>query len=317
MADVRSLLREQRTLRRISHPHASYSATGTLTCVICRIPIKSDSLWEGHLRSSTHVTRSRQSHDASSAAPTESRKRKASEDEDVADKTKRPKATQPSPAIPKDFFDESAALEAPDEPHTSAATARPPSSEMASHPKRSRSPAPTSQSSHLPSDFFDSSAGAVAVTTSSRTAIDAAAAETVNEDEYAAFEREIAAAATAASNATISAAPVSAAELATRAIAEANVQEKEQANADIEDEQEDAVRRMEIEIDEMEELEERVKRLRNRREELRQRREKVGELAMGNGKNLNDVIPEGGDLDDDEDEDEDGDTFDDWAFRPV
>jgi hypothetical protein len=188
---------------------------------------------------------------------------------------------------------------------------------MASHPKRSRSPAPTSQSSHLPSDFFDSSAGAVAVTTSSRTAIDAAAAETVNEDEYAAFEREIAAAATAASNATISAAPVSAAELATRAIAEANVQEKEQANADIEDEQEDAVRRMEIEIDEMEELEERVKRLRNRREELRQRREKVGELAMGNGKNLNDVIPEGGDLDDDEDEDEDGDTFDDWAFRPV
>lgn len=65
MADVRALLRQQRAARRIDHPHAAYSDTGRLTCTVCNEPVKTESLWDTHLRSAGHRQRLQSSHQAS------------------------------------------------------------------------------------------------------------------------------------------------------------------------------------------------------------------------------------------------------------
>lgn len=57
MADVRSLLRQQRAARRIAHPHAAYSDAGKLLCTVCHEPVKAESLWDGHIRSTGHLQR--------------------------------------------------------------------------------------------------------------------------------------------------------------------------------------------------------------------------------------------------------------------
>ncbi|GAB1315483.1 hypothetical protein MFIFM68171_05693 [Madurella fahalii] len=66
MADVRALLRQQRAARRIEHPHAAYSDAGKLLCTVCREHIKTESLWDGHLRSAGHRQRLQSLHKASS-----------------------------------------------------------------------------------------------------------------------------------------------------------------------------------------------------------------------------------------------------------
>lgn len=57
MTDVRSLLRQQRAARRITHPYAAYSDAGKLLCVVCHEQVKVESLWVGHLRSPAHEER--------------------------------------------------------------------------------------------------------------------------------------------------------------------------------------------------------------------------------------------------------------------
>ena len=70
MADVRALLKSERATRQISHPHATYSTTGTLVCLVCHIQLKSESLWSGHLRSPQHAMRlQRMRTEAGAAAP--------------------------------------------------------------------------------------------------------------------------------------------------------------------------------------------------------------------------------------------------------
>src|SRR5579871_6145986 len=69
MADVRSLLRNERNARRISHPHATYSTTGTLVCLVCHIQLKSESLWNGHLRSAQHAMRLQRIRDGTLGRP--------------------------------------------------------------------------------------------------------------------------------------------------------------------------------------------------------------------------------------------------------
>ncbi|KAI4172764.1 MAG: hypothetical protein LQ343_003356 [Gyalolechia ehrenbergii] len=95
----------------------------------------------------------------------------------------------------------------------------------------------------------------------------------VDEDEWAAFQREIASpppepsALTAAAD--ISAAPITAAELAAQWREQASRQAKERAEAEVEGEKEDAARQLEEEFEEMAGLEDRVRRLREKREKLR------------------------------------------------
>ncbi|KAI2617760.1 hypothetical protein GGR54DRAFT_194991 [Hypoxylon sp. NC1633] len=57
MADARALLRAHRAENRIKHPHAAYSDAGKLLCKLCHEPVKSEALWEGHMRSANHKKR--------------------------------------------------------------------------------------------------------------------------------------------------------------------------------------------------------------------------------------------------------------------
>ncbi|OJD36650.1 eukaryotic translation initiation factor 4 gamma 3 [Diplodia corticola] len=140
----------------------------------------------------------------------------------------------------------------------------------------------------------------------------------VDEEEWAAFEREVAASppreppalAALKSAATIEAKPVTAEELAAQMENEQNRQ-RSRREEEMEAEKEDAVRHLEEEFDEMEELEQRVQRLRAQREALRQVRGQTEEAAIA-GVPSKAAEDEEDESDDDLDDDED---FDDWRFR--
>ncbi|KAI9925199.1 hypothetical protein ASPWEDRAFT_32502 [Aspergillus wentii DTO 134E9] len=148
--------------------------------------------------------------------------------------------------------------------------------------------------------------------------------QSIDEDEWAAFEREVAAPsrlpqapAAISAAATISAAPVSAEQLAAQ-------QEKEKESmsrtreAEAEGEREDAARFLEDEFDEMEQLEERVRRLKHKREELREKRaadEAEGHPSTITKSKQQDAEAASENADDDDDEDDDDDDWDNWRFR--
>jgi zinc finger protein 830 len=54
MSDVRSLLKQARETRRITHPYAKYTAQGALYCTACTQKIASENLWETHITSTQH-----------------------------------------------------------------------------------------------------------------------------------------------------------------------------------------------------------------------------------------------------------------------
>ncbi|KAI2780416.1 hypothetical protein F4815DRAFT_149566 [Daldinia loculata] len=57
MADARALLRAHRAENRIKHHHAAYSDAGKLLCKLCHEPVKTEALWESHVRSPNHRKR--------------------------------------------------------------------------------------------------------------------------------------------------------------------------------------------------------------------------------------------------------------------
>lgn len=138
--------------------------------------------------------------------------------------------------------------------------------------------------------------------------------QNVDEDEWAAFEREVAApsrlpaAAATASSATISAAPISAEEIAAQQ--ERDIATTSRAReAELEGEREDAARLMEEEFDEMDQLEERVRRLKHMREELRQKqaRDEMQDRPM--------VSEAQQEAESDSEDDEEDEEWDDWRFK--
>lgn len=323
MADVRSLLRSERASRRIQHVHASYSTSGALVCLVCHITLKAESLWELHLKSTDHVKRLHRLRDGKLENPPEAppptsitnggRKRKAGSEEELGQERK--KAKPAVEGVPADFFDggrEPAKPEASEDTKEERVAVQ----EEASGTAETQLAKP--QAAGLPPGFFDaSSKGAASATTA------------VDEDEWAAFERDVAtlpaetfvpSALTAA--ATITAAPLSAAELAARSTAEASTQ-KELKEAELEGEREDAARQLEDEFDQMEELEDRVRRLRAKREELRQKREGSAMMQMDTnggraGVVLNDderATENAGEDEDDDDDDDVEDEWEEWRLR--
>lgn len=138
----------------------------------------------------------------------------------------------------------------------------------------------------------------------------------VDEDEWAAFEREVAepsrtphAPAALVAEATISAAPITAEELAAQQ-GRAMASTARTREAELEGEREDAARLMEEEFDEMEQLEERVRRLKQQRESLRKTRaEQQAQSQPVSGAGEQDAA-ESESEDDDEDEE-----WDDWRFK--
>lgn len=252
MADVRSLLRTEQASRRISHPNLSYTKSGLLNCLVCNLIIKSESLWEGHLRSANHkknVQRA-QNGELQDINGTASKKRKMSDEaEDVRKKRKstgieqedvRPSTTQAA----EEELEPSA-----DNAHEDVAAGPPvPGDETASsipEPPPTETSVPTLPPPSGPPPQID-------------------------EEEWAAFEREVVPLAhqnrpADYASATISAAPISAAELA----AQTNAERQQRRDAEAEDEKAEEETRLVEEFEVMEGLEERVKRLKEKREALR------------------------------------------------
>ena len=238
MADVRALLAAERQSRRISHPHLTYSKTGALTCNVCGLNVKSEQLWSGHLKSLNH-RKNVQKISEPVARPAKRKIDSVEEDQGrernyEVDSRKKPKSAleskENSPPVPE--------REAPsEEPPTGTVNGETQPSQPDPTPN-GRSPS----TSQIPP------------------------AIEIDEDEWAAFERDVAEVAKPEfAAAVIEAAPVSAAELAVQQKTNAVQQREDDAEA----EKEDEGRRMEEEFDVMEEMEDRLRRLRTRREALR------------------------------------------------
>jgi zinc finger protein 830 len=89
MADARSLLRAHRAANRIEHPFAAYSDSGKLLCKVCREAIKSEALWENHIRSLSHCQRAAAASSAAekttTAAPETSHNKRKHDDAEAMD----------------------------------------------------------------------------------------------------------------------------------------------------------------------------------------------------------------------------------------
>ena len=297
MADVRSLLRSERVSRRIDHPNALYSATGTLECAVCHISVKSDvDVWNRHLKSTQHAMRAERLR-LSQRAPTNraeapasthettsgSKKRKASDDDEDSRKRNRPIIVPPG-----GFFGET--IEA----------------------NIKKTPPPPPDQLAMPTTKSEISQVDVALHTE----------ESIDEAEWAAFERDVATPplnnsvpSALLAQATISAAPVSAAELAAQEKAEERASGRETKEAEMAAEKEDAARLLEEEFDEMEGLEERVRRLREKREELRIMRDRANGSAVKveeqREKGRVEEMTEADNADQEQSEDEEHDV---WSF---
>lgn len=145
----------------------------------------------------------------------------------------------------------------------------------------------------------------------------------VDEDEWAAFEREVVAPtrmapAALAAAPTISAAPVTAEELASQKKQATLDNTSTAREAELEGEKEDAARFLEEEFEEMEQLEERVRRLKQMREELRSRRAADRPESNPGPNDVAAVEHKGagieGEANDEDDSDAD-DDWDDWRFK--
>lgn len=248
MADIRALMAQERQARRVNHEFATYTKSGVLMCSACQLNVKSETLWEGHLRSANHKTNVKRIHQAPRAVA----KRKiedvdeAQSDEDVdARKKLKPKSRVPS------------GVEVVAQSETSPLTDR-----TLREPQDS-----------IPTERIDENVVAVMqpaqpppTSTHGASVQQTQAVPQVDEDEWAAFEREVVPLTQPDfSGATISAAPVTAAQLE----AEAESERRRLRDAEAEDEKEEEGRRMEEEFDLMEEMEERVRKLKEKREALR------------------------------------------------
>lgn len=299
MADVRSLLKKEQSSRRINHPQASYSDSGKLLCTLCRIPIKTESLWSNHIKSAEHITRLEGMRKAATVQA--GRKRKADDDEDEGRKRARAEESEGD--------EEGPALNPVSE-----------ETDNTTHAIQMNAPGdPTSTSGSTPSKA---------------NVADIAPVAPIEEDpEWAALLREIDDTNTPVlpatvnyAQATISAAPVSAEEIAAQAREEQSTQQRGRRDAEIEGEKEDAAIALQDEFEEMEELEQRVRKLREKREALRlgPRAQEVESAAsilaapvVTPAKSATPETNGGGvedDQDDEDDNEDDEEDFDDWKF---
>jgi zinc finger protein 830 len=323
MADVRALLRNERTARRISHPHATYSTTGTLVCLVCHIQLKSESLWNGHLRSPQHAMRLQRIRDGTLGRPpgapapdsqlqneseqdtnnkgkldatstkrnglggSQSRKRKADKDDEIGDSvSKRGKSDE----LTEGFS--GAGIVEDIKPFKSSNGLSSSMSQGMKLPSRPATPLRTPQVERIPPKVA-----------------------TVDEDEWAAFEADIAATeAPIAEDAVISAPAMSAAELTAKSKEEELARRREQQEAETEGDKEDAARKLEDEFEEMEELEERIRKLKEKRDTLRLRSGDAVAVTQASQALLEEARTTATEDDDDDDGDDD-DAWDNFRFN--
>lgn len=322
MADARSLLRQQRAARRITHPHAAYSDTGKLLCTLCREPVKAESLWDAHIAGETHRKRQAASTAepadkrqeattaaAVAAATSHKRKHDGSEDVDMVgddqadDDARRKRAKSEATATVNDDNGTPKDQQTHTPPDAARRSSQTPSQgvelQIPSRPATPRdssthisSAASSATATSLPSRQLarDSRAPSAAGSGADKTTGPAATQGQVDEDEWAAFEAEIAAAGSAPdayADATISGAAVTAEEAARKRAEDEGEEGRRRASrpeADLADEKEDAKRALEEELDEMRDLEAKVLRLKERRDALRQRAASHGKEAEGDAR---------------------------------
>ncbi|KAF4444803.1 coiled-coil protein 16 [Fusarium austroafricanum] len=348
MSDVRSLLRQQRAARRIEHPYAAYSEAGKLLCTLCHEHIKTESLWDSHVRGEAHKTRLIKAQTTVSingrGSQQASQKRKHDDNEEAIDdrdgeiemdddRRKRNKTEEADREGEKDTKDQTLTP-----PRLTRRTSTTPSQGIEIQiPSRPATPAhrdgssastPGGQFNNLTSQSATASLPSrrpSSLTTDERPASTAATAA-VDEAEWAAFEADIAATTTPYDQDAVISAPA----MTAQEVAAADAQKEEeaekrraQADVDLEDEKEEATRALEEEFEEMEELEARVRRLKEKREALRKRGESFSqeagsEKSVGLGKENSEtpLIEEKDEEDDDEEEDED-DDWDGFRFRTA
>ncbi|GAA5877780.1 hypothetical protein JCM1840_005042 [Sporobolomyces johnsonii] len=112
MASLKSLMKARKASSRLEHPHARYSPAGQLSCALCHIPLKADSLWGSHLVSKQHRVNVQQweAQQAAQAATTTTGKRKrddsdsAPDDDDAAKRPRDDQDAHDARGLPADFF---------------------------------------------------------------------------------------------------------------------------------------------------------------------------------------------------------------------
>lgn len=238
MADARSLLRASREARKIKHPHASYTKDGKLLCNLCETTIKTESAWQGHLHSTQHTLRLSRAQDAAAA-------RSVSEETTNGASKKRKASTIDSPS-PEDRKKSKPVTFTPGVEEMDEEEAGP-----------TQEPAPGSIKD------VSEKAGPQ----QDEQGADPAELEAF-ERELAEMERSMRNGATANQGAVISAAPMTAEEIAAQAREEQSTQ-RGRRDAELEAEKEDAAKLLEDEFEEMEGLEVRARKLREKREALR------------------------------------------------
>ncbi|KAM0815984.1 hypothetical protein AB5N19_01785 [Seiridium cardinale] len=355
MSDARALLRAHRAAHRIEHPHAAYSDAGKLLCKVCREPVKPESLWDSHIRSTGHKQRIA-AIQAPAASIETSNKRKHDDVEamevDISDDTEEtlpkkrtrtastangekemsgtpPGLTRRTSATPAQGVE----ISIPSRP----ATPKVGEGSQTSTPNLQplgRSPligamSDTSSTPNTSASAIQLPISTEALTSPAATATAPVANGAIDENEWAAFEAEVAATDVGTqagyADAVISAPALTADELAAKSQEEENARKKTIFDTEIADEKEDATRALEDEFDEMEQLESRVRKLKERREELRKGSianlrgaadsalDKSVKAALG--KENAGASANGGDAESDEDEDDDDDWDDGFHFR--
>ncbi|KAI9724168.1 MAG: hypothetical protein M1828_003913 [Chrysothrix sp. TS-e1954] len=254
MPDVRSMLRSERAARRVNHPYASYSSSGLLSCSVCKISMKSETFWDSHLRSPGHAMRISQQKAAQLSgvqleANGTSKKRKLEEESHGDPTTKKARNTNDVSTALADAESESA-------PHNPAEAEISRDSNDQALTEQIITPSPNP--GEAPSSAQEQA--------------------NVDEDEWAAFEREIAATERQVTKGpalqsapTISAKPMTAQEVSAQAQDERSLQ-KSNRETELEEEREEAARQAEDELDHMNQLDERMKVWRQRQEALRSMR---------------------------------------------
>ena len=297
MADVRALLAAERHSRRISHPFLTYTKSGQLLCNVCHLNVKSEALWEGHLRSANH--RKNAAKTVGEEKSTKSLKRKlddvdeAEEDGPLPedDARKKPKSRAVSHA--EDIVNGQRKAPNEDEKPPVLKTVRFDVQEQPGEHSMPDMPATEPPPREDPFVVKELAPG--------------------DDEEMAAFEREIASLEEQPdySAATITAAPMSAAQL--------DEQEREDKRRQQEVEAEDVIdeegRKAEEEFEVMENLEERIKKLKERREALRSG-ENEG-IVLDTSSKVPDPVnvstePVASKQDEDIEEEDDDDDVDDW-----
>lgn len=277
--DVRLLLQSERDARKIKHPHAHYSSSGQLLCNVCRFPIKSSKLWDPHIRSEQHLEQLKQLRQARTIeiqadTGVASKKRKASDEKEQERKRARNDQSPERDLQRSSIVTQGDIGKGSDDETASKGLAR--------------------DSAH------DDAEAKVDI-------------GEVDQDEWAAFERDMAglddrndakpASAAYEAAPSISAAPMSAAELAAQAREEQSAQRGER-EAELEDEKEDATQQMDEEMGRMAQLDEKMRIWRERREAMKQAKPGGGAAVSEKGPRAVDNV---------EAEESSGDEVDEWG----